>query len=66
MTGKIPEKSYRIVKRILKFNSPVAVSPDFIRMTGGMSKKSAEKICMEIGAERVETSNGVYYRWAEK
>jgi len=66
MTGKIPDKSYVNVKRILRRRYPLAVSLDYIRMEGGMSKKSAGRICADIGAEKVETSNGVYYRWEKE
>lgn len=63
MAGRIPDESRKRVKLILNNKWPLAVSVDYIRLEASIARRSVKKICEEIGAELVETTNGVYYRW---
>ena len=66
MAGKIPKESIGRVKVLLKSMYPIAVSLTYIREIVRIRNSSAETICRELGAKRVETTNGVYYKWVEK
>ena len=66
MAGKIPKSSIEKVKVLLKSMHPIAVSLSYIREMARIRNSSAETICRELGAKRVETTNGVYYKWVEK
>ena len=66
MVNRIPKSSVEKVKVLLKSLYPKAVALSYFNRVARIRTSSAEIICISLGAERIETTGGVYYRWKGK